>query len=49
MKCAVCGHVNRPTARFCGECASALGEVVDCPGCGTANPAGQRFNRKSVV
>jgi len=43
MRCSACTYENRPGARFCGECATALGGVVTCAGCGTRNPAPQKF------
>jgi class 3 adenylate cyclase/tetratricopeptide (TPR) repeat protein len=43
MNCPSCGHENRATARFCGECASPLTREVVCPSCGAANAAHQSF------
>ncbi len=43
MDCPSCGHGNRETARFCGECTAPLAREMECPECGTANPAGQKF------
>ena len=42
MSCPACGHENRATARFCGNCGSPLATVA-CPSCGAGNPVGQRF------
>ncbi len=42
MNCPACGHENRETARFCGECAARLATDVQCPECGTPNLAGQK-------
>ena len=43
MRCPACSFENRPGARFCGECASPLGGVATCDGCGARNPADQKF------
>ncbi len=43
MVCPSCGHENREGAKFCGECAAALGDTIACPACGMANPGGQKF------
>src|SRR5882724_386138 len=43
MRCASCGHDNRPAATFCGACAASLTGEIACPACGVANPADQRF------
>jgi class 3 adenylate cyclase/tetratricopeptide (TPR) repeat protein len=43
LLCPSCGHENREGAKFCGECATALGDTASCTNCGTANPAGQKF------
>lgn len=43
MHCPVCGHPNRASARFCGECAAPLVESVTCPSCGEAGPPGSKF------
>jgi hypothetical protein len=43
MRCAACGHENRPDATFCGECGKRFAATVACPGCGRTNPVGQRF------
>src|SRR4051812_46167394 len=32
LACPKCHHVNRPTARFCGECGTLL-HPGDCPRC----------------
>jgi class 3 adenylate cyclase len=39
--CASCGTDNRPGAKFCTECGSALAPT--CPSCGTANQPGAKF------
>ncbi|HUQ43585.1 MAG TPA: adenylate/guanylate cyclase domain-containing protein [Candidatus Limnocylindria bacterium] len=41
MTCTTCGTENRPGAKFCTECGSAL--AAGCPSCGTVNPAGAKF------
>ena len=41
MICPSCGSDNRPDAKFCGECGSAL--APGCPSCGAANEPGRRF------
>jgi class 3 adenylate cyclase/tetratricopeptide (TPR) repeat protein len=41
MKCPRCQHENPSSARFCEECATALGSV--CPGCGTQVSATAKF------
>jgi class 3 adenylate cyclase/tetratricopeptide (TPR) repeat protein len=43
MDCPSCGQPNRPGARFCGKCATALADTLTCPSCGAANPAEQSF------
>ena len=43
VNCPSCGHENRETARFCGECTAPLVRPVQCPECGRSNPPGQRF------
>ena len=43
MRCPHCQHENRESARFCGGCGTALGDVRACPRCATLNPAGQKF------
>lgn len=43
MNCPKCQHENRPTARFCGNCASSLIEDISCPSCGESNPPDQKF------
>jgi len=43
MDCPACGHTNRSTARFCGNCAAPLTGDLSCPSCGASNPARQRF------
>ena len=43
VTCPTCGHPNRETARFCGECAAPLARERICPACTTVNPAGQKF------
>ena len=43
MRCPRCRHVNRETARFCGECGASLGRGIACPRCATFNPVSQRF------
>jgi class 3 adenylate cyclase len=43
MKCPACGHENRETAKFCGECTAPLSQEVACPKCGTLNPPRQKF------
>jgi class 3 adenylate cyclase len=42
MRCPRCGQENRATARFCGECGTALGTDA-CPRCSAPNPPGHRF------
>jgi len=37
--CASCGAVNRPGAKFCSECGSAL--AVTCPQCGSPASGGR--------
>src|ERR671922_1985549 len=41
MVCPGCGTENRPDAKFCGGCGSALARA--CPSCGAANDPGMRF------
>ncbi len=41
MKCLACSFENPAIAKFCGNCAGALGRA--CPACGFANPATFRF------
>ncbi|HTO65346.1 MAG TPA: adenylate/guanylate cyclase domain-containing protein [Bradyrhizobium sp.] len=41
MICPKCHHKNRPAARFCEQCASALAR--DCANCGTQLPQTARF------
>jgi class 3 adenylate cyclase/tetratricopeptide (TPR) repeat protein len=43
MNCPKCQHENRPTARFCGNCASSLVAEISCPSCGESNPPDQKF------
>ena len=43
MDCPSCGHENRETARFCGECTAPLAREIECSECGTLNPAAQKF------
>ena len=43
MQCPSCGHENRDSASFCGQCAASLVAEVACSACGTTNPLGQRF------
>jgi class 3 adenylate cyclase/tetratricopeptide (TPR) repeat protein len=43
MDCPSCGYANPAGARFCGGCATPLGDPRGCPSCGSPNPAGQRF------
>jgi len=44
LRCPECGHLNRPTAKFCGSCRISL-VVVNrpCPECGYVNRVGARF------
>src|SRR4051794_38796311 len=37
--CATCGAVNRPGAKFCSECGTAL--AVTCPQCGSPTSGGR--------
>ena len=41
MNCPVCGTLNEPGRKFCGECGSRLAAV--CPSCGTPNAPTARF------
>lgn len=41
MKCASCGHANRPDQRFCTQCGSRLDRA--CPACGRAAEGGEKF------
>ena len=41
MICPNCGTENRPSRRFCSECASPL--AVVCPTCGASNEPGEKF------
>jgi class 3 adenylate cyclase/tetratricopeptide (TPR) repeat protein len=43
MNCAICGCDNRAGAKFCGECAASLADVVVCPRCQTPNPKTRKF------
>ena len=43
VTCPTCGHPNRETARFCGECAAPLVRERICPTCSTVNPPSQKF------
>jgi class 3 adenylate cyclase/predicted ATPase len=42
VECPRCGYENRPGARFCGECATALANVT-CSRCGAVVLQGQKF------
>jgi serine/threonine protein kinase len=44
MRCPSCGHENQPTARFCDQCATELGQT--CASCHTQNEPGARFCRQ---
>src|SRR5262245_72445 len=41
MDCTSCGRANRPGARFCAGCGTAL--VPRCPACGAEAPPNARF------
>jgi len=41
MRCAACGHENRPAAKFCEECATAF--AVACPYCDAMLRATAKF------
>jgi class 3 adenylate cyclase len=41
VNCPNCGADNRPDAKFCRECGSAID--VRCPTCGASNEPGQKF------
>ena len=41
LACAVCGHLNPITNRYCGGCGALL--PLTCSSCGTANPTENRF------
>src|SRR5689334_22320463 len=41
MNCPSCGTENRPGAKFCVECGTAL--TLACPSCSSPYEAGQRF------
>ena len=41
MNCPTCGTENRPGAKFCTECGTALASA--CPNCGTVNPPTAKF------
>jgi class 3 adenylate cyclase len=41
VNCSVCGTENRPGAKFCTECGSALASA--CPNCGTVNSPAAKF------
>ena len=41
MNCPTCGTENRPGAKFCTECGTALAGA--CPNCGTVNPPTAKF------
>ena len=41
MHCSVCAHVNRPDARFCGQCGTAFDLI--CAACGQRNDATNRY------
>lgn len=44
IRCPECGHDNRPAARFCASCRSALVKgIVRCSRCGKENRKGARF------
>lgn len=44
IRCPECGRLNRPTAKFCGTCKTALTELRNlCPRCGKTNRIGARF------
>jgi 4-amino-4-deoxy-L-arabinose transferase-like glycosyltransferase len=43
MICPRCGHQNRASAEFCGDCGHSLQPDVLCAACGSTNPAGHRF------
>ncbi len=43
MHCPSCGHENRDSARFCGECGQSLSATVPCAACSADNPRDQRF------
>ncbi len=42
MRCAVCGTLNPPGAKFCNECGARLLSLT-CPTCGATNRPGARF------
>jgi class 3 adenylate cyclase len=41
VNCPTCGTENRPGAKFCTECGTALASA--CPSCGTINPPTAKF------
>ena len=41
MNCPGCGHENRPSAKFCGECGTPF--QCACPKCGAELPSGIKF------
>ncbi|MBF8291027.1 MAG: guanylate cyclase [Chloroflexi bacterium] len=41
MICPNCATENRPEAKFCMECGTAM--AAGCPNCGTTNPPGAKF------
>jgi len=43
MRCPACSSEIRAGARFCGECARPLGDLVRCGKCGAQNPSAQKF------
>lgn len=44
VKCPECGHVNRPSARFCSSCRAVLVQAgKTCRRCGRLNRPGARF------
>jgi class 3 adenylate cyclase/tetratricopeptide (TPR) repeat protein len=41
LDCPICGTMNEPGRKFCGECGTAL--ATACPTCGTSNAPGVKF------
>ena len=43
MECPTCQFKNPAGMRFCGQCGTALGDILPCPACGAAIAPGMRF------
>jgi len=43
VNCPSCGSDNPEGARFCGECAHPIAEILLCASCGASNPRTRKF------